>query len=75
MKLMSALLRLLCGGFLVGFALLKYLEFKGPIRRGEATQLLNLTLSSGRLVLILAVAAVVGIVLLGLGIRSLVKTR
>jgi hypothetical protein len=61
MKLASAIVRIVIGLFLIGFAGIKYFQFKDAISSGATTLLFNTQLSSGGLSALLVFCGLLGV--------------
>ncbi len=75
MKLLAGSVRLLAGAFLIGLALIKYVELRQPLAQGASIQLLGSTLSPRALVWLLVAAGAAGVLLLVLGLVTLCKGK
>lgn len=73
MKLASAIVRVVIGLFLMGFAVVKYFQFKDAISNGSATLLFNTQLSSGGLSALLVFCGLLGVAFVITGIVSFGK--
>jgi hypothetical protein len=75
MKVVSALLRLLFGGLVLGLVVVKYLGLKDAVSGGATTELFGLLVSPATLRVILLGGVIVGAVLIVMGLVELRRKR